>query len=152
MAIRCGRLQFSLRMFFVVLTVFALWLGNAVNRAREQRELVKAIESLGGTVQYDWQTGHNIRLKEGEYTYRFYSHSHRPVWIRNLFQGVKVVWFFNAESRIDSLVRGSIPYLQRLRGLVRVNVQRRISERTYRQLQIALPGCEVCGGLPEHLK
>ena len=48
-------LQYSLRSFLVVLTAFAIWLGVAVNRAREQREAVKAIEALGGTVTYDFQ-------------------------------------------------------------------------------------------------
>jgi hypothetical protein len=46
-------LQFSLRTAFVGLTVFAVWLGVIVNRAREQREAVKAIEALGGWVTYD---------------------------------------------------------------------------------------------------
>src|SRR6185437_11305871 len=47
-------LTFSLRTLFVLTTVFAVWLGVVVNRAREQREAVKAIEALGGTVAYDW--------------------------------------------------------------------------------------------------
>lgn len=146
------RLQFSLRTFLIILTVLAVWLGNAVNRAREQREVVKAIEALGGTVQYNWQTHYTIRLKLDEFHHRFYSDAERPAWIRDLFQDVKVVWFFNAESRIDADVRQSIAYLKRLRGLIRVNVQRRISEQTYRELQVALPSCEICGGLPKHLK
>lgn len=45
----------SLRTLFVFTTVLAIWLGVVVNRAREQREAVKAIEALGGVVAYDWQ-------------------------------------------------------------------------------------------------
>ena len=52
-------LQFSLRSFFVLLTVGCLWLGWKVERTsertRQQREAVKAIEALTGRVQYDWQ-------------------------------------------------------------------------------------------------
>ncbi|HET6879270.1 MAG TPA: hypothetical protein VFI31_03910 [Pirellulales bacterium] len=47
--------QFSLRGFLIVLTGFAVWLGWKVERARKQAEAVKAIESVGGVVQYDWQ-------------------------------------------------------------------------------------------------
>ena len=47
--------QYSLRSFLVLLTALAVWLGIVVNRAREQREAVKAIEALGGIVHYDWQ-------------------------------------------------------------------------------------------------
>lgn len=46
--------QYSLRSFLVVVTALAVWLGVVVNRAREQREAVKAIEALGGSVMYDW--------------------------------------------------------------------------------------------------
>ena len=48
-------LTFSLRTLFILLTAFAVWLGVAVNRAREQREAVEAIEALGGAVFYDFQ-------------------------------------------------------------------------------------------------
>jgi hypothetical protein len=41
-------LTFSLRTLFVLTTAFAIWLGVVVNRAREQREAIKAIEALGG--------------------------------------------------------------------------------------------------------
>src|SRR6185437_6075263 len=55
-AVRSRRyLTFSLRTLFVVTTALAVWLGVIVNRAREQREAVKAIETLTGRVQYDWQ-------------------------------------------------------------------------------------------------
>jgi hypothetical protein len=49
------RLQFSLRSLLIVITVFGVWLGLKVNRARRQRDAVTAIRALGGTVQYDYQ-------------------------------------------------------------------------------------------------
>lgn len=48
-------LQFSFRGFLIALTIGCLWLGWQVERAREQREAVKAIEALGGLVWFDWQ-------------------------------------------------------------------------------------------------
>src|SRR3569623_2086670 len=45
-------LTFSLRTLFILLTMFADWTATIVNRAREQREAVKAIEALGGEVLY----------------------------------------------------------------------------------------------------
>ena len=45
--------QYSLRSFLVILTALAVWLGVVVNRARVQREAVKAIEALGGCHFYD---------------------------------------------------------------------------------------------------
>ena len=52
-------LQFSLRTFVIVITVFAAWLGYVSFRAREQREVVARIKELGGYVQYDYQMGKN---------------------------------------------------------------------------------------------
>jgi hypothetical protein len=39
--------QYSLRSFFVLVTAFAVWPGVVVDRARERREAVKAIEAFG---------------------------------------------------------------------------------------------------------
>ncbi len=54
-------LAFSLRSLFVVLTGFAVWLGIAVNRARDQREAARAIRAIGGGVHYEWEPGSNYR-------------------------------------------------------------------------------------------
>ena len=48
-------LQFSLRTFVVVITLFAAWLGYVSFRAREQQAAVARIKELGGIVQYDYQ-------------------------------------------------------------------------------------------------
>jgi hypothetical protein len=48
-------LQFSLGTLLLGITVFGVWLGVQVNRARRQREAVAAIQRLGGAVLYDYQ-------------------------------------------------------------------------------------------------
>lgn len=48
-------LQFNLAAMLLATTVFGVWLGIAVNRARRQREAIAAIERLGGAVLYDYQ-------------------------------------------------------------------------------------------------
>jgi hypothetical protein len=45
-------LQFSVRSLVLSLTIFALWLGWQVHRARRQREAVETIEAAGGIVTY----------------------------------------------------------------------------------------------------
>ncbi|HEV7225635.1 MAG TPA: hypothetical protein VGN42_23215 [Pirellulales bacterium] len=49
--------QVSLRSVLVAITALGLWLGWKAERAHRQREAVRRIEALGGTVQYDWQPG-----------------------------------------------------------------------------------------------
>ncbi|MCH7725853.1 MAG: leucine-rich repeat domain-containing protein [Planctomycetes bacterium] len=48
-------LQFSLRTFFVLLTLFCVWLGWTVHRANEQRKAVEWVREMGGTVFYDYE-------------------------------------------------------------------------------------------------
>jgi len=91
--------QFSLRSFLIVVTVFAVWLGWKVDRARKQREAVRAIETIRGVVQYDWQDG--INSWETSSTVRFVPSNGEPLapaWLRNvmgehLFQNVTGVVF-----------------------------------------------------------
>jgi hypothetical protein len=45
--------QFRLRTLFVVMTLWALWLGWICDRAHRQRDAVAAIEAAGGGVKYD---------------------------------------------------------------------------------------------------
>jgi hypothetical protein len=60
-------LQFSLRTFLVLLTVFGVWLGLHVRSARKQKESVAAIKRLGGWYYYDFQKfdpdTHKVDLK-----------------------------------------------------------------------------------------
>jgi Leucine Rich repeat len=48
-------LRFSLRSLLAATTVFCIWLGFKVNVAREQRQIVKMVQELGGTVWYDYE-------------------------------------------------------------------------------------------------
>lgn len=52
-------LQFSLRTFVIVITLFSAWLGYISFRVREQRTAVARIKELGGHFQYDYQWGVN---------------------------------------------------------------------------------------------
>lgn len=51
--------QFSLSTFFILVTLFAIWLGYISLHAREQRAAVARIKALGGSVSYDYQRGSN---------------------------------------------------------------------------------------------
>lgn len=149
-------LSFSLRTLFVLTTAFAVWLGVVVNRAREQREAVKAIEALGGRVTYDWQPrlGETPSRIAGLYVLpptnekRF-----GPVWLRRLigddfFQDVEIVQF-----RHDPFARGSavseqaiveaIPQLKRLRKLRAITIPGKASNKAREEVKRALPACEV---------
>ncbi|MHC4406471.1 MAG: leucine-rich repeat domain-containing protein [Planctomycetota bacterium] len=52
---RRRRFQFTIRSLLVLMTVFALWLGFEVSRARRQQKAVETILKLGGRVTYDWE-------------------------------------------------------------------------------------------------
>jgi hypothetical protein len=45
----------SLRALLLIVLAIALWLGWIVNKAREQREAVAALQKFGGFVHYDWE-------------------------------------------------------------------------------------------------
>ena len=77
-------LRFSLRTFFVLLTLLCIWLGLQVNAARRQREARAAIVKGGGTIGYEYQKvpkssypgGYDIDYSIGPPT---------PEWLRHLF-------------------------------------------------------------------
>ena len=134
-------LTFSLRTFLVLLTVLAAWLGVVVNRAREQREAVKALEALGGSVGYDWQDV-DLDLEEllsldGPLT------PPGPEWLRrlvgdDLFQDAVSVSFSEETNALKS-----IAHLKRLRKLKTVVVTPFASTATTDEIEAALPSCEV---------
>jgi Leucine rich repeat len=74
--------QFSLRtlmIFTTVVAVGAAWLVPKIERKRRERDAVKAIESLGGIVWYDYQfTGYRSPPDSN-------APPPGPYWLRNLF-------------------------------------------------------------------
>lgn len=54
-AARFRWLRFSLRTMFILVTIFAAWLGLKVHQARRQQAAVAGIRALGGWVHYDYQ-------------------------------------------------------------------------------------------------
>lgn len=86
---RRRNLSISLRIIFVLMTTFAVWLGVIVKRAREQREAVKAIEALGGQVRYDWHYDSFRARRDGVSFNSPLSKSMQapngPQWLRQIF-------------------------------------------------------------------
>ncbi len=48
-------LKFSLRTFFVLLTLVCVWFGWQVNQANRQRKAVAWVLEMGGSVEYDYE-------------------------------------------------------------------------------------------------
>jgi hypothetical protein len=125
-------LTFSLRMLFLALTALAVWLGIVVNRARQQREAVEAIEALGGAVFFDWE---------------YPNKPIRGAWLRRIVgnqfsQEVEAV-FFRSDLPVTTILN-STPCLQQLRPkIVAANVHPTSQKDTQQKLQAALPYCEI---------
>ncbi len=135
-------LTFSLRTSFVVLTALAVWLGVVVNRAREQREAVKAIEELGGIVTYDWQLRILVVGRP-----QVLGRPGGPAWLRGIigndfFQTVESVTFPYMPDSTQADILRTIPHLQRLGGLKNIWVTGSNSQDTADKLMAALPDCE----------
>ena len=100
------RFQFSLRSLLVATVVVAIpfsWLAVEMKRARRQREVVAAIEKLGGSVRYDYV-----------FTPPFCFEMPGPVWLRKL---VGDDFFANVEgvrSYEMSEADIALPYLREL--------------------------------------
>jgi hypothetical protein len=82
------RLKLSLRAMMLVVLLLGLWLGWQVNKAREQREAVAAVQRFGGWVHYDYEFV-NGKLTGGR-------SPRAPRWLRRLlgdefFQEVRQV-------------------------------------------------------------
>ena len=152
-------LQFSLRGFLVVLTIGCIWLGILAERARQQREAVKAIEALGGQVFYDWQVQASPIAAAGSLILNPNATPPVPGWLRRMvgehfFQKASMVYLLNLRiekggahaersRRYCEAVVNSIPSLQRLRGLRVVGVWRGFQKDLELKLKSALPNCDV---------
>jgi hypothetical protein len=82
------RLKISLRASMLVIVLLGIWLGWQVNKAREQREAVAAIQRYGGWVHYDYEFV-NGKLTPGRSPWA-------PRWLRRMlgdefFQEVRQV-------------------------------------------------------------
>lgn len=136
-------LTFSLRTFFVLLTIGCVWLAILAERAREQRETVKAIEALGGYVIYDWELRHLSAVANKGSGQSAEPKPAGPAWLRQLlgddyFQVVKMAGFNHAK---DADISKAIPQLQRFHGLEVVDIP--FSETSANKLRAALPKCDV---------
>jgi len=70
--------RYSLRTLLLVMTIICICLGWVVSRVLQQERAVKAIESAGGSVTYDWQ--HDSRARSN----REGPHPRGPQWLRDL--------------------------------------------------------------------
>jgi hypothetical protein len=109
--------RFGLRTFLAVTILFCFWLGSKVLAARNQRDAVAAIKSLGGEVLYDYEVGPDIINP--------YSPRPDPEWASRLF-GVDL---FHDVADVDVHGRDGgrldlrevlprLPHLPRLRSLI----------------------------------
>jgi hypothetical protein len=138
-------LAFSLRTHFILLTALSVWLGVVVNRAREQREAVKAIKALGGGILYDWQLEYT---RAGELVNTDKDAPDGPAWLRRVigddfFQHVYFVVFQIIPSTPDADIMKAVPALKRLRGLSILGLPSSTSDETRHRIATALPNCEV---------
>jgi hypothetical protein len=67
-----------------VTTALTVWLGVIVDRAREQREAVKAIEALGGEIYYDWQVQVSPIAAAGPLAPNPNAKPRVPAWLRRI--------------------------------------------------------------------
>ena len=65
-------------------TALTVWLGVIVDRAREQREVVKAIEALGGEIYYDWQVQVSPIAAAGPLAPNPNAKPRVPAWLRRI--------------------------------------------------------------------
>ena len=126
--------RISLRTLLILITVFAVWLAVQVNRAHRQREAVAWVEANVGMVQYDWQYDENDRLIVD-------AESPTPKWLRDLvgdeyFQDVIIAVLGNEVSDLTPLEN-----LTKLKVLWLINTH--ITDAQVKQLQQALPNCEI---------
>jgi hypothetical protein len=110
-------LRFSLRTFFVLLTIFGVWLGIKINAARRQHEAVEAVRKMGGGVGYDYQIATPVSFSNG-LEFDENKPPPAPKWLRDLlgvdfFSTVVGVEFQNAainDKTLESVV--GLPKLQ----------------------------------------
>ena len=145
-------LQFSLRGFLVVLTAFAVWLGFKVERVRNQREAVKAIEALGQSVRYDWHPP--FSQWGSRYPPPTNDHPNGPKWLRALIgddyfqdvEGVEIEFMMFYRDEVDAaFVPNIIEQLKRLPSLkvLQLDGGQFVPDEVIDQFTAALPHCKI---------
>jgi hypothetical protein len=157
--------QYSLRSFLVLMTALSLWLGFTVERARNQKEVVQAIESMGGSIHFAGE--HRSRLRMwlapviGE---DFFRDIDRLV----LRKARLLVWFepgatlsrstwrrIEPNIDMDRRLQDLIPKLRRLPTLKEISVEPvpfwvpQYRAEVLNELKYALPQCKVNKVKPE---
>ena len=127
------KFQFSLRALLVGIAALTALLAVVSNRAREQHEIVAALEARGWQVQYDW-------WKSDEPS--------GPAWLRRIigddyFQRVIAVWVGEGDEVDAKRAEESISLLQKLPNLRTVIIDPMMPERSQDMLAKALPQCRV---------
>ena len=142
-------LQFSLRTFFLGLTLVAVWLGSVANHAHQQRDAVNAIEATGGGVVYQWQLRWAGKPPvPGSFSVPVYTGKpNGPAWLRRIigddyFQDVELVVLSARPPHTEAEMLKTVPRLQRLRGLKQIGFATPVSVTTLNQLKAALPNCQ----------
>jgi hypothetical protein len=107
-------LRFSLRTFFLLVTVLCVWLGIRVNQARRQKEAVEALRMRGFYVNYE-------HWRSDQYPEYFNSSRELPVptWLRNLagddfFQKAVAIRFVPTSSDDDCIHLAALPHIEGL--------------------------------------
>ena len=157
-------IRFSLRTFLVILTAFAVWLGFEVNRARQTRLAILAVQEMGGHITYVHER--TARTANGRH-----AELPGPYWLRKMLgkeycdDGV-VIFFWLKEITNEDLAQVSThlknlhnlqslnlwdcPYLsdisalQELSNLDGITIHgTSISEADVDELKKALPNCKI---------
>ncbi len=136
---RRWRFQYSLRTLMIVVSVCGVlsgWVGMMLERAREQRAVVKKIKALGGSVYYDYQ------ITEGQWGYHPANTPPGPGWVRwilgdDIFAYATAVFFNSTQSTVKD------NDLVLLRKLPRINAVILASP------SITDNGLAIVGSLPE---
>ena len=112
-------LRFSLRTFFIVITLLCIWLGFKVNAAHRQHEAVEAILRVGGEVTFDYQLV-SVPNSPDEFTTNLNASPPGPAWLRNLIgdeyfrEVVEITIEDRAIAESDFAQLAKVPYLRRI--------------------------------------
>ena len=120
-------LQFSLRMMMVLVVIVSLplgWFAYRLNQAREQRAVIDAIHALGGSTEYDGESGSDT---EGSYPSMAFGLDSRgfptppgcpaPVWLRRCLGDDFFVRIVGVRGDSDDVLERAerLPHLSSLR-------------------------------------